>query len=115
MDNQVKIRGFRIELGELEATLQQHPAVRAVVASVHEDSRKEKRLVAYVVAREETKADVSELRNYLKDRLPGYMLPSAVVMVDELPLTPNGKVDYDALPEPDNTWPEVRNSFVAPV
>jgi amino acid adenylation domain-containing protein len=114
VDDQVKIRGFRIELGEVEATLEQHPAVRAAVASVRLDSRQEKRLVAYVVAREKTEATVIELRNYLKDRLPAYMLPSSLVMLDELPLTPNGKVDHDALPEPDETRPEVRNSFVAP-
>ena len=114
VDNQVKIRGFRIELGEVETTIEQHPSVRATVACVCEDSRQEKRLVAFVVAAEQTKINVIELRNYLKDRLPSYMLPSTVVTLDELPLTPNGKVDYDALPKPDNTWPDVRNSFVAP-
>ncbi|HEX3187053.1 MAG TPA: amino acid adenylation domain-containing protein [Pyrinomonadaceae bacterium] len=113
VDTQVKIRGFRIELGEVETTIQQHPAVRAAVAFVCEDSRQEKRLVAYVVANEQTKLNAIELRNYLKDRLPSYMLPSSVVTLDELPLTSNGKVDYDALPKPD-TWPDVRNSFVAP-
>jgi amino acid adenylation domain-containing protein len=113
VDNQVKIRGFRIELGEVETTIQQHPTVRAAVACVCEDSRQEKRLVTYVVAAEQAKINVIELRNYLKERLPGYMLPSSVVTLDELPLTANGKVDYDALPKPD-TWPDVRNSFVAP-
>ena len=114
VDNQIKIRGFRIELGEIETTIQEHPAVRAAVACVRHDSRNEKRVVAYVVASENTKVNLVELRNFLKDRLPTYMLPSAVVTLDELPLTTNGKIDYDALPEQDNTWPEVRNSFVAP-
>ena len=97
-DQQVKIRGYRIELGEIEAVLEQHDEVdEAVVTTSGEGSQK--RLVAYVVPRQET--DVARLRAFLQERLPSYMIPAAIVFIDKTPLTPNGKVDLRALPEPD--------------
>jgi amino acid adenylation domain-containing protein len=114
IDNQVKLRGYRIELGEIEAVLGQHPMVQSSVVVVREDTPRDKRLVAYVVGRQGESFDAAELRKYLKQKLPEYMIPSAFVRLDELPLTPNGKIDRKALPEPDQDRPELGNIYQAP-
>lgn len=99
IDQQVKIRGFRIELGEIEATLQQHPTVREAIVVVRENAAGDKRLVAYVTANT-SNSPASELRDYLKQKLPAYMVPSAFVWLDTFALTPSGKPDRSALPPP---------------
>jgi acyl carrier protein len=114
LDHQVKIRGYRIELEEIEAVLEQHPAVREAIALVHEDMPDDKRLVAYLTTSQQTAPAFSELRNFLKEKLPEYMLPAAFVMLDTLPLTPNGKVNRKGLPAPDQARPELKDIFVAP-
>jgi amino acid adenylation domain-containing protein len=113
-DHQVKIRGFRIELGEIEAVLSQHPAIRENVVIVREDAPGDKRLVAYLVPSQEPVPSSSDLRGFLKEKLPNYMVPSAYVALDALPLTPNGKVDRRALPEPEGLRPELETAYVAP-
>src|SRR5437868_4316833 len=105
LDTQVKVRGFRIELGEIESVLGQHPAVQQGVVVVREDTPGDKRLIAYIVGDTDLAAS-EELRAYLKQSLPEYMLPSQYVVLDSLPLTPNGKVDRNALPKPKREFAE---------
>ena len=101
-DNQVKIRGHRIEPGEIEAVLREHPTVATSAVTVREHSGN-KYLVAYVVAKSSEQLAIPLLRDYLKGRLPDYMVPAAFVPMDQLPLTPSGKINRRALPEPDMT------------
>nr|WP_245940115.1 amino acid adenylation domain-containing protein [Stenomitos frigidus] len=101
IDHQVKIRGYRIELGDIETVLSQHPAVQEGVVTVREDVVDDRRLVAYVVLHPEgTSLRSAQLRTWLKNQLPDYMVPALVVFMPALPLTPNGKVDRRALPTP---------------
>jgi acyl carrier protein len=97
LDTQVKIRGFRIELGEIEAILTQHPEVKTGVVTAWEDSQGNKRLVAYIVSHNGKAIGMNTLKEYLKEHLPEYMIPSAFMTLESLPLTPNGKVDRKAL------------------
>jgi amino acid adenylation domain-containing protein len=114
IDHQVKVRGNRIELGEIESILGQHPNVREVVVTAREDVPGDKRLFAYIVPNQEQATTPRDLRRFLKDKLPHYMMPSALVLLDKLPRTPNGKVDRRALPVPDKARPELEETFVAP-
>jgi amino acid adenylation domain-containing protein len=113
IDHQVKIRGFRIELGEIETVLSQHPGVSEVVVAVREVSGDE-RLIGYVVAKGESLATESELKDFLRRKLPEYMVPSVFVFLEGLPLTPNGKVDRRALPAPEGRRPDSGNGSLAP-
>jgi acyl-coenzyme A synthetase/AMP-(fatty) acid ligase len=99
MDHQVKIRGFRIELGEIEAILSQHPAVSLAVVIAREISG-DYRLIGYIVAATKITA-LDELKNFLRQKLPEYMIPADLLLLERLPLTPNGKIDRNALPSPD--------------
>ncbi|HEY0367927.1 MAG TPA: condensation domain-containing protein, partial [Pyrinomonadaceae bacterium] len=97
-DHQVKIRGYRIELGEIESALRRHEKVRDAIVVAREHAG-DKQIVAYVVASEDVK--ISELRSWVGESLPKYMMPAAFVLMDQLPLMPNGKVNRKALPDPD--------------
>jgi amino acid adenylation domain-containing protein len=114
VDNQVKIRGFRIELGEIEAVLNQHPDIQQTVVFNREDRPDNKRLVAYIVPRLNKIPSFSNLRDFLKEKLPQYMVPSAFVVLEALPLTANGKIDYQQLPQPDDLPKELAAAYVAP-
>ncbi|HEU5384262.1 MAG TPA: alpha/beta fold hydrolase, partial [Ktedonobacteraceae bacterium] len=103
LDQQVKVRGFRIELGEIEAALLDHPAVCDAVVVAQEDRSGNKNLVAYLIPQDGYEIVFSELRAFLKQRLPDYMLPSAFVLLTAFPHTPSGKVDRKALPHPSET------------
>ncbi|MFC1975075.1 amino acid adenylation domain-containing protein [Chloroflexota bacterium] len=113
-DHQVKIRGFRIELGEIEAILRQHPAIREAVVIVQEDEPGGKRLVTYLVPDQEQPLSTSELRAYLKRKLPDYMIPAVFVALEAMPLNANGKINRRALPALDQIKLESEVSFVAP-
>ncbi len=99
-DHQVKLRGYRIELGEIEALLNAHPTIGQSAVIVREDIPDDKRLVAYVTPASGQTPDASQLRNYLKEKLPEFMLPCSFVMLDMFPQTPNRKIDRKALPAP---------------
>ncbi|MEH1765141.1 MAG: amino acid adenylation domain-containing protein [Nostoc sp.] len=116
IDYQVKLRGFRIELGEIETALLQHSEVKEAVVIVREDTPNETSLVGYIVA--ETGQDslqvISQLRRFLKQQLPDFMVPTIFMALKAMPLTPNGKVDRKALPKPDASRPELEANYVAP-
>ncbi|HEU4328000.1 MAG TPA: amino acid adenylation domain-containing protein [Roseiflexaceae bacterium] len=119
-DDQVKVRGFRIELGDIESALVEHPAVREATVVTLADQHGDKQLVAYLVEappEEDTGAarlSHAALREFLKARIPEYMVPSAFVVLPRLPLTPNGKIDRRALPRPSTDRPDLDALYVAP-
>jgi amino acid adenylation domain-containing protein/non-ribosomal peptide synthase protein (TIGR01720 family) len=114
MDDQVKIRGFRIELGEVETAVNQLPGIRETSVVVRSDASGNKQLVAYCEkVPEQEMLPVAELKAKLKQFLPDYMVPSAIVLLDHLPITPNGKVDKRALPAPE-AEDYASNAYVAP-
>jgi thioesterase domain-containing protein/acyl carrier protein len=105
-DDQVKIRGFRVELAEIEAAMKEHSSVLDAAAALREESSGDRRLVGYVVPKPGLPWNAEAVRRHLLDRLPDYMIPSALVRLDALPVTKNGKLDRKALPSPD--WRERR-------
>jgi amino acid adenylation domain-containing protein len=111
VDNQVKIRGFRIELSEIEAVLSQYPYVQQVTVITSEDVPGDKQLIAYLVSDAEENPSTSDLRQFLKDKLPKYMVPATFMYLDAFPLTPNGKIDRRALPVPDPNSTAMDNRF----
>jgi len=99
-DDQVKIRGFRVEPGEIEDVLSRHASIREAAVVAREGESGEKRLIAYIVCAKDAVVSDSELRDYLKQQLPEYMVPSVFMVLEAMPTTPNGKVDRRSLPEP---------------
>ena len=114
-DQQVKVRGYRIETGEIEVALMNHPQVKQAVVVAWKERSAEASLVAYVVpAVPESEAEHVHLRDYLRAKLPEYMIPSVFVNLESLPLTPNGKVDRKALPAPTQSRVDLRAQYIAP-
>ncbi|MGZ8222346.1 MAG: non-ribosomal peptide synthetase [Methylobacter sp.] len=113
-DFQVKIRGFRIELGDIETKLAEHPAVREVAVLAQEKRDGLKQLVAYLVLRDDFMPSIFELRDFLKKKMPDFMVPSAFMFLAALPVTPNGKLDRKALPEPSINLQVSEAKFIAP-
>ena len=116
LDHQVKVRGYRIELGEIEAALAEHPAVRHAVVVARPGPGGERRLVAYAETADGVDGTLAldQVRAFLRDRLPDYMLPAAFVTMDRLPLNPSGKVDRRALPDPSPERPVLAVEYIAP-
>jgi amino acid adenylation domain-containing protein len=114
VDQQVKIRGFRIELGEIEEVLASHPNILNVAVTARADADGNKNLAAYVVVRQKPAPTVAELREFLLQKLPDYMVPAVFITLLFLPLTPNGKIDRNALPAPDGNRLDQGVPFAAP-
>ncbi len=114
IDEQVKIRGYRIELQEVEAVLGKHPQVSQAVVTVYGTGASEKRLVAYVILQGQTDTTTLQLHDFLQQKLPEYMVPSAFVVLENLPLTSNGKVNRRALPTPEENRFILNQPFVPP-
>jgi surfactin family lipopeptide synthetase C len=114
IDHQIKLRGHRIEPAEIESALMQIPSVGECIVIAREDEPDDKRLVAYLVLKEGFAETVPELRRFLKQRLPVYLVPSSFVILESLPLSPHGKVDRRALPAPGKQDIELDSMYVAP-
>nr|WP_322680943.1 amino acid adenylation domain-containing protein [Nostoc sp. DedQUE03]MDZ7976395.1 amino acid adenylation domain-containing protein [Nostoc sp. DedQUE03]MDZ8048009.1 amino acid adenylation domain-containing protein [Nostoc sp. DedQUE02] len=114
IDHQVKIRGFRIELGEIEREIAQHPEVRETVVLARQEETGEKQLVAYVVPHQNSSYISNQLRSFLEQRLPDYMVPSAFVLLESMPLTVNGKLDRQKLPAPSRERPQLEQAYISP-
>jgi amino acid adenylation domain-containing protein len=113
-DHQVRVRGYRVELGEIEAVLAQHPAVKQAVVLSREDVPGARRLVGYLVLDSDSDGLSSELRSYLRSKLPDYMVPPTFVTLPSLPLTPSGKVDRKRLPAPHGVRPDLPEAYSEP-
>jgi acyl-coenzyme A synthetase/AMP-(fatty) acid ligase/acyl carrier protein len=112
-DHQVKIRGFRIELGDIESALRKKTGINEALVMAREDVPGDKRLVAYLATQNANAPAISSLRDFLKTKLPDYMVPSAFVFLEKFPLTPSGKIDRKALPAPEQTRPDLEKQFEA--
>ncbi|OQY29315.1 MAG: hypothetical protein B6244_04175 [Candidatus Cloacimonetes bacterium 4572_55] len=114
VDGQVKIRGFRIETGEIETILTHHPALEKTTVTVREDMPGGKQLIAYYTSNLDSPPPTDQLRRYLRDKLPNYMVPGIFVPLPEIPLTANGKIDYKSLPKPDLSQIAMTDSYIEP-
>ncbi len=114
LDTQVKIRGFRIELGEIESAIAQFEAIKDNVVIVREDIPGDKKLVGYIILKENKIAYIGELKQFLLTKLPDYMVPATIVTMEKFPVTLNGKVDRKLLPQPIEITNQVSAEFVAP-
>jgi non-ribosomal peptide synthetase component F/acyl carrier protein len=114
LDHQVKVRGYRIELGEIEHVLSEHPDIQAAIVLLRDDLAGDARLVAHIVAAASRQPEVNELRDFLKTKFPGYMIPAGFIFLERLPLTAHGKVDRRALVATSRRLTVTASEFVAP-
>lgn len=114
LDTQVKIRGFRIELGEIESAISQFNSIKNNVVIVREDTPGDKKLVGYIIKDDDKEVDIVELRQFLKSKIPDYMVPAAFVFLRQFPVTPNGKIDRKVLPSPVDAASIQVKPFIAP-
>jgi amino acid adenylation domain-containing protein len=114
IDHQVKVRGFRIELPEIEAAMGAHPSIKQACAIAREDGAGSKQIIGYLVLDRGRQSSVRDVREFLLNKLPDYMVPSVFVPLDAIPLGPNGKINTRALPQPDGSRPELEVAFVPP-
>ena len=114
MDNQIKFNGHRIELGEIDAAMAMQPGVRQAATVMREDRPGERRLVGYVLKKENEDVDLARVREGVAERLPEYMVPSVVVVVEEFPYTPSGKLDRKSFAPPSTARPSLVTEYVAP-
>ena len=113
-DHQVKLRGYRIELTEIETYIKELSSIQDAVVIVRESAPGDKRLIAYIVGEQSSLLTVDEMRNYLKSRVPDYMVPNYFLLLDSLPLTANGKLDRNALPPPETLAERMDKHFLFP-
>lgn len=114
LDHQVKVRGFRIETGEIETVLNGHPQIQTSLVVAKENKAGINQLIAYLISEDKAGFNVSELRRFLKETLPDYMIPEHFVTMEAFPQTPNGKIDRKVLPDPEYTRPEMENEYIRP-
>jgi len=114
MDDQVKIRGYRIELGEIESVLKQHSGIKDAVVLARDDKSDESELVCYSVPMAEQAPTINEIKNYLRQKLPDYMVPSTIVLLDALPMTTSHKIDRTRLPDPEQKRSDLVGTYIAP-
>ena len=114
VDKQVKIRGFRVELGEIEAKLGEHPGVNQAIVTIWTPQPGDNRLAAYVVRQPEPLPAIADLRQFLREELPDYMMPAAWIPLQQVPITANGNIDYQNLPAPSVARSELTADYVAP-
>ena len=113
-DHQVKVRGFRIELGEVESVINSYPDVIHSAVVVIGDTPSERKLAAYIMPEPNTDIDIDELRLFMRESIPEYMLPAAFMVLEQFPLNTNGKVDRSRLPEVDSVQHDLRKAFIPP-
>jgi acyl-coenzyme A synthetase/AMP-(fatty) acid ligase len=113
-DFRVKIRGYGVDITEVEEALRKRAVIKDAVVVARETDAGEARLVAYFTCSDESSLSVSELRDWLRSKIPGYTIPSAFARLDAMPITPNGKVDRNVLPDPGNSRPDLEAPYVAP-
>ena len=110
-DHQVKLRGYRIEMGEVEAAISQHLNVRESIVSIYGEKSIDQKLIGYLTLKKDTQLSASQLREFLSEKLPEYMIPSTFMFLEKMPYATSGKIDRKALPLPTNQRPELEQKF----